>query len=325
MKKLGLLFVLVAALFTLASCGEEGVLSARKNLTMPAAVANIPVGSTLAINVEPHFGILEPPADIDQPFTNTWDKEPELNEWFSTAGVSAMEGRIDSFAFARGGATADFIKEQAEAVFEYYLTTEKGVYFQPSKDEDQKALFSTAPADFNYETWPYEPILIAGGEPLAPTFVMADDPAAADYTLDVYYSFEGDVNQVTEFEQGDTLFKDYWDGNNRYLKQTGDVYMYYKVLTNYKLINNATGEVVCQAMTEQGDPSLKKYTTYVISGTQFIGNSADAAALLNKYDFKDKAVDLVIESIQNVIPCLRVMWYCNADDMTIVYPEAEAE
>lgn len=323
MKKLGLLFVLVAALFTLASCGEDGVLSAKKNLTMPAAVANIPVGSTLAIKVEPHFGVLDVPADIDEPFTNDWEKEPEFEEWFSING-GATVGRLDSFAFPRGGATGEFIQEQAEAVFEYYLTGEKAYYFQPSKDEDQKALFSTAPADFNYETYPYEPILIAGGEPLVPTFVMADDPAAADYTLDVYYSITGDVDQVTEFTN-EGPFTDYWDAKKKYIKQAGDVYLYYQVLTNYKLINNATGEVVCEAMTEQGDPSLKKYTTYVISGTQFIGNSADAAALLNKYDFKDKAVDLIIESIQNVIPCLRVMWYCNADDMTIVYPEAEAE
>ena len=325
MKKISLLIVFLAAVFMLTSClSDDGVLTARKSLTMPAGVANIPAGSTLAITVSPHFGITEPPADIDQPFTNTWEKEPEFNEWFSIAG-GATEGRIDSFAFVRGGADADFIKEQAEAVFEYYLTAETGIYFQPSKDEKQKALFSTAPADFNYETWPYEPVLVAGGEPLVPAFVMADDPATADYTLDVYYSFDGDANQVTEFEQGDTMFKDYWDENKRNLKKTGDVYLYYKILTNYKLINNATGEVVCEAMTEQGDANIKKYSTYLISGTQFIGNSDDAAALLNAYDFKDKAVDLVIESIQNVIPCLRVLWYCNADDMTVVYPETTAE
>ena len=240
MKKLGLLFVLVAALFTLASCDEDGILSAKKNLTMPVAVANIPVGSTLAVNVTPHFGVLDPPADVDQPFKNTWETEPEYNEWFSIAG-GATEGRIDNYAFIRGGADADFIKEQAEAVFEYYLTTEDGVYFQPSKDDEKKALFSTAPADYNYETWPYEPFLVAGGETLVPAFVLADDPAAADYTLDVYYSFEGKINKVTEFEQGDTMFKDYWDDNKRYLKQTNDVYLYYNILTNYKLIYNATG------------------------------------------------------------------------------------
>ena len=321
MKKLGLLFILVAALFTLASCGEEGILSAKKNLTMPAAVANIPVGSTLAVKVSPHFSILDLPADIDEPFTNTWETEPAFEEWFSING-GATVGRIDSYAFRRGGVGGGFVQDQVEGLFEYYLTGDKAVYFQPSKDEDQKALFSTAPADFNYETWPYEPVLVAGGEPLAPTFVLSDDPKQADYTLEVYFSLEGNVNQVTDFTNEGL---DYWDEKQRHPKQAGDVYMYYKVLNNYKLIDNATGEVVCDIMTEQGDPSIKKYTTYQISGTEFLGNTDDPAALLNSYDFEDKALDLIIDSVQNVIPCLRVLWYCNADDMTIVYPEAEAE
>ena len=325
MKKLSLLFVLVAALLLCASCldTEGGVLTAKKTITMPAAISNIPVGSTLAINVRPSSGILPPPADINEPFNNDWATEPEYNEWFSING-GATEGCLDEYAFVRGGADEAFVKEQAEAVFEYYLTTQKGVWFQPN-DDDQKALFSTAPADFNYETWPYEPVLVAGGEPLVPAFVLADDPATADYTLDVYYSFEGDVNQVTEFENPDGLFKDYWDENKRYVKQAGDVYLYYRVFTNYKLINNATGDVVCDALTEQGDANIKKNTNPSISGNVFLGNTEDAAALLNAYDFKDKAVDLVIESVQKVIPRLRVMWYCNADDMTIVYPEADAE
>ena len=323
-KRLVVLSVLAAALLLFTSClDSDGVLSAKKYLTMPAEIANIPAGSTLAINVRPSSGILPPPADINEPFSNDWVKEPEFNEWFSING-GATEGCLDEYAFVRGGADDAFIKEQAEAVFEYYLTTQKGVYFQPN-DDDQKALFATAPADFNYETWPYEPVLVAGGETLAPTFVMADDPATADYTLDVYYSFQGDVKKVTEFDNPDGLFKDYWDENKRYVKQAGDVYLYYRVFTNYKLINNATGDVVCDALTQQGDANIKKNTNPSISGNVFLGNTDDPAALLNPYDFQDKAVDLVLESIQKVIPCLRVMWFCNADDMTIIYPETAAE
>ena len=48
---------------------SDGVLSAKKYLTMPAEIANIPAGSTLAINVRPSSGILPPPADINEPFS----------------------------------------------------------------------------------------------------------------------------------------------------------------------------------------------------------------------------------------------------------------
>ena len=327
MKKLSLLFVLVAALLLCASCldTEGGVLTAKKTMTMPAAIANIPVGSTLAVNVDPNFEILwemEPEDIVNSPFTNDFIEE-KFEDYFSINGGATI-GTIYYSPFRRGGVTPEFLKNQVEGLFEYYLTLDKATYFQPNPD-DQKALFSTAPADFDYETYPYEPVLVAGGTVIPPTFVLADDPAAADYTLDVYYKLDATVYQVIDFDQGDGYLKDYWDDDRRHLKQAGDVYMFYDVLCNYKLINNATGEVVCEAMTDQGDANIKKNTRYSNFGTEFLTNTDDPATFLNNYDFNDKAVDFVIQSVQSVLPRLRTLWYCNADDMTVVYPEATAE
>ena len=325
-KHITVLFVLAAALLMFTSCldSEEGVLTAKKSLTMPAEIANIPVGSTLAVNVDPNFEVLwemEPEDVYSAPFTNYYI-EQKYEDYFSINGGAEI-GLLYYSPFRRGGVTPEFLKEQVEAVFEYYLTTDKRIYFQPNA-EDQKSLYSTAPADFDYETWPYEPVLVAGGEALVPTFVMAEDPATADYNLDVHFVLDSKIYQVVDFPPQDGYFKDYWDEDQRHLKQNGDVYMWYDILVNYKLINNATGETVCDIMTPQSDGRVKKDTTYSIFESEFLANTDDPAAFLNSYDFQDKAVDLIISSVQAVIPRLRVLWYCNADDMTIVYPEAEA-
>ena len=326
-KHVIVLSVLAVALLLFTSClDSDGVLSAKKSITMPAEIANIPAGSTLFVSVRPNFELLweqKTDAEVATPYTNDYI-EVKDEEYFSINGGAKL-GLISDSPFRKGGVTADFLKEQVEAVLEYYLTTEKGVYFFPDA-ENKKALYSTAPADFDYETWPYAPVLVAGGETLAPTFVLADDPAAADYTLDVYYSFDTSLYQVVEFDQGDGYIKDYWDNENKKnLKQNGDIYLWYTTLVNYKLIDNATGETVCDIRTPQSDGHIKSDSKTSLFGTMFLANTADAAAFLNSYDFEDKAVDMVIDSVQSVIPCLRVLWYCNADDMTIVHPETAAE
>ncbi|MCR4941100.1 MAG: hypothetical protein K5930_13525 [Treponemataceae bacterium] len=327
MKKISLLIVFVAALLVFTSClsDDGGVLSAKKTITMPAEIGNIPEGSTLAINVDPNFELLwemEPEEIVNSPFTNEYVEEA-YDEYFSINGGATI-GTIYYSPFRRGGVTPEFLKEQAEAVFEYYLTTEKGVYFLPDP-ENPKSLYSTAPADFDYNTWPYEPVLIAGGETIAPKFVMAEDPAAADYTLDVHFKLEAKIYQVIDFSPEESYLKDYWDEDNRYLKQNGDVFMRYDVLSNYTLTNNATGEKVCDIMTPQGDGHINSDSHYSMFGSEFLTNTEDAAAFLNSYDFADKALDFVIASVEGVIPRLRVLWYCNSDDMTIVYPEVAAE
>ena len=326
-KHLVVISVLMAALLLFTSCLEtDGELSAKKYLTMPETIANIPAGSTLYVKVRPNFELLwenKTDAEVATPYTNDYIEVTD-EEYFSING-GAKVGLISDSPFRKGGVTADFLQEQAEAVLEYYLTTQKGVYFFPNPD-DNKSLYSTAPADFDFNVWPYAPKLVPGGETLAPTFVLADDPAAADYTLDVFYSFNTKLYQVVEFDQGDGYLKDYWDNDNKKnLKQAGDIYMWYSTLVNYKLIDNATGETVCDMMTPQGDERIKHDSKASLFGSEFLTNTADAAAYLNAYDFEDKAVDMVIDSIQGVIPCLRVLWTCNSDDLTIVYPETAAE
>lgn len=325
MKKISLLIVFLAAIFMFASClsDDGGVLSAKRTLTMPAEIANIPAGSTLAINIQPTWEIGWEDAPVEGvPFSNEYIEE-NYEEYFSINGGADI-GLVSESPFRQAGVSLDYFVEHAEALFEYYLAGEKSIYFLPDP-ENPKSLYSTAPADFDYETWPYEPMLISGGEPLVPPFVMAEDPATADYTLDVYYAVNTKIYQVVNFSPEESSIKDYWDEDKRNLKQAGDLYMYYNILTNYKLIDNATGEVVCDMLTDQGDANIKRDTNPTVSGKEFLANTDDPASFLSAYDFSDRAVDFAIESVQGVIPRLRVLWYCNADDMTVIYPETVAE
>lgn len=324
-KYMTVIFVLAVAMLMVTSCldTEGGVLTARRSVTQPAKIANIPVGSTLVVNVDPGFEILweyEPEEIYGAPFTNSYI-EQKYEDYFSINGGAEI-GTIYYSPFRRGGVTPEFLKEQVEASFEYYLTTDKGFYFYPNA-EDKKSVYSTVPVDFHYDTWPYEPFFVAGGEGFVPTFVMAEDPATADYTLDIHFTLDSKVYQVIDFPQQDGYLKDYWDEDHKHLKQNGDVYMWYDILMNYKLINNATGETVCDIMTPQADSHIKTDSKYSIFNSEFLTNTDDPATFLNSYDFKDKAVDLILSSIESVIPRLRVLWYCNSDDMTMVYPEAE--